>query len=73
MKKMTDAAVLNDGGFRVEYEKILAQKGTRTYRVSRADAFSWSKYAGEIAALYERMAYDEFIVTTRADRSTSSS
>lgn len=26
-------------GFRVEYEKLLAQKGTRNYRQSRADAF----------------------------------
>ena len=28
----------------------------RALGVSRADAFSWSKYAGEIAALYEQMA-----------------
>src|SRR5882724_5033057 len=26
-------------GFRIEYEKLLAQKGTRSYQVERADAF----------------------------------
>ncbi|MGZ5158493.1 MAG: hypothetical protein ACXWJA_19045, partial [Caldimonas sp.] len=26
-------------GFRVEYEKLLLEKGTRTYRLGRADAF----------------------------------
>lgn len=34
-----DAINAVNRGFRVEYEKLLADKGTRTYRASRADAF----------------------------------
>jgi hypothetical protein len=42
-------------GFRVEYEKLLAEKGTRTYRQSRTDAFVAMRVAlAELGMLTEQ-------------------